>query len=402
MIPASDTNSIISVATARSIIVRTAIILFALLCIGAKDVCIFAQTVEEEPGRAYEEKNDHSQAKPNEGLPSVEPSAQLEPEIIRETVEPVVESWGNTKSFGEKIDWIHTNFYKTAQDQVQKFDYYFKPPAGKERIVKLSRFRVGAFGEGKLKNHDRLDLNPLIDFDADIELPNMERRLKIVFSTLDPTKLPGRDITDQPDTALRTAISRQWMPNVSTDIGMRVRWQPELFANAVWSSTWEKEIWTLYPEQRFYWENETGFGEISTLAFDHWKNRWNTRFSTSIKWSKQDRDEDSRNERKDGGFRWSEVSIFGYATELLDETQLGRIISGGDVAHGWGLRLAAFGGFHSMDEYRAGVFYRFPLRKKWMYFEIGPEINWLKANDWDHESTIKCGIQMLFWGSKER
>ena len=396
-----NTKSILSVTAARRI-VSTAVILFGLLFIGAKDICIFAQTAEKEQGRVYDEKSDHSQTNPSEGLMSLDLPVQLEPELIRETVGPVTESWANTKGFGEKIDWIHMNLFKTAQDQVQKFDYWFKPPAGQERIVERSRFRVGVFGEGKIKKHDQLDLNPLVDFDADIELPNMKRRLKLIITTRDPTKLPGRDITEQQDTALRAAVSRKWMPNVSTDIGVRVRWQPELFANAVWSPTWKREIWTLYPEQRFYWENDTGFGEISTLAFDHWKNRWNTRFSTSIKWSEQDRDDDSQNERKDGGFRWSEVFIFGYATELLDETQLGRIISGGDVARGWGLRLAAFGGFHLVDEYRAGVFYRFPLHKKWMYFTIGPDINWINANDWDREWTIKCGIEMLFWGSKER
>ncbi|MDD5745859.1 MAG: hypothetical protein PHO30_01210, partial [Candidatus Omnitrophica bacterium] len=225
---------------------------------------------------------------------------------------------------------------------------------------------------------------------------------KLVITTLDPTQLPGRNITEQQDTALRTALSRQWWPNVSTDIGVRIRWQPELFANAVWATAWKREVWTVYPEQRFYWENEPGFGEISTLAFDHWKNRWNTRFSTSIKWSEQDRSDDRRDDRKDEGFSWSEVFIFGYATELLDETQLGRIISGGDVARGWGLRLAVFGRFHYMDEYLAGIFYRCPVRKKWMYFMIEPDVSWMNANEWDREWTIKCGIEMLFWGGKER
>jgi hypothetical protein len=70
-------------------ILSAAVILFVLQCIGAKDACIFAQTAEDEPGRVHNEKSDYSQVKPNEELPSVEPPAQHEPELIRETVEPV-------------------------------------------------------------------------------------------------------------------------------------------------------------------------------------------------------------------------------------------------------------------------------------------------------------------------
>ncbi len=353
--------------------------MFVLQCIVSKDVCIFAQTSEKEPGIVH-----------------------AEPELIRETVEPVVESWGSTKGFGEKIDWIHAYLYKIAQERVERFDYWFKPPEGEQRLVELSRFRVGVFGEGKIQEYKRLDANQVMDFDTDIELPNMKRQIKFIITTNDPTTLPGKYITEQLDKSLRAAIEAKWRHDASAAIGVRARWKPELFANAVWSPEWKRGNWLLYPQQKFYWESGSGIGEISTLVFDHWINRWNTRFSTSIKWSEQDRDDDHRTERKDVGFRWSEVFIFNHAKELLDERQLGRLVSGYDVARGWGIRLAAFGGFHVVDEYRAGIFYRRPLRKKWMYLLVEPGINWSNVNNWNREWTIKCGIEMLFWGKKER
>jgi hypothetical protein len=373
-----NANSILSVITTRRII-SAAVILFVLQCIVVKDGCIFAQTAEDEPDRVY-----------------------AEPELIIETVEPVVKSWKNTKGFGEKIDWIHANLYKIAQEQVERIDNWFKPPQDKQRVVELSHFRVDVFSEVNIKEHERLDVKPVVDFDAHIELPNIKRRLNLIITTNDPTMLPGKDVTEQQDKSLRSAVVRQWTPDVSTDIGVRLRWKPELFANAVWSPTWKRGNWLLYPQQKFYWESGSGIGEISTLVFDHWINRWNTRFSTSIKWSEQDRDNDRRTERKGAGFRWSEVFIFDHANELLDETQLGRIVSGYDIARGWGIRLAAFGGFHLVDEYRAGIFYRRPLRKKWMYLLVEPEIKWKNVNNWNPEWTIKCGIEMLFWGRKER
>jgi hypothetical protein len=397
-----NTNSILSVTTSRRIISAT-VILFVLQCIGSKDAYIFAEIAEKEQGRVHDEKSDHPQTKPIEGLPSVEPPAQPEPELIRETVEPVLISWESTKGFGEKIDWIHANLYKTVQDQVERFDYWFKPPQGEQRIVELSRFRVGVFGEVEIKDDEGVDVKQVLDFDTDIELPNMKRRMKIIITTNDPTTLPGKDVIEQRDKSLRAAaVAEEWMRDLSVAIGVRARWKPGLFVNAVWSPTWKTENWLVYPQQKIYWENEIGLGEISTLVFDHWTNRWNTRFSTSIKWSEQDRDNDHQTERKDEGFRWSEVFIFGHAKELMDEMQLGRVVAGEDVAHGWGIRLAAFGGFHLVDEYRAGIFYRRPLRKKWMYLLVEPEINWRNENNWNHEWKIKFGIEMLFWGKKER
>jgi hypothetical protein len=376
---AFNTNNILSVTTAWKV-VSAVVILFVLQCVGAKDVYIFAQTTENEPDRV-----------------------KVEPEVISETVEPVVESWGDTKGFGEKIDWIHSCLYKIAQNRLERFDYWFKPPPGEQPIiVKPPRFRVGIFGEAKIKEYEQFDARQVVDFDMDIELPNVKRQIKLIITTNDPTTLPGKYITEQLDKSLRAAVEGKWRHDASAAIGVRVRWKPELFANAVWSPTWKRGNCFFYAQQKFYWENESGIGEISTLVFDHWINRWNTRFSTSIKWSEQDRDDDHRIERKDVGFRWSEVFVFNHAKELLDETQVGRLVSGYDVARGWGIRLAAFGGFHLVDEYRAGIFYRCPLRKKWMYLLVEPEINWRNENNWNSEWKIKLGIEMLFWGKKER
>jgi hypothetical protein len=395
-------------------IIIAAVILFVLLCAGAKDVCVFAKTAENEPISVDNEKSDpaqidpsaqvdpSAQANPSEELSFVEPLAQRKPELIRETVESVIEPWGSTKGFGEKIDWMHATFFKLAQRQVEKVDRWFKPPQGEQRIVELSRFRVGVFSEVKKKADKQLEVKPVVDFDTHIELPNMRRQIKLIITTDDPTTLPGTYVTEQQDKSLRTALTGQLMTDVSTSIGVRARWKPQLFANAVWAHALKSGNWSLYPQQKFYWENEKGLGEISTVVIDHWINRWNTRLSTSVKWSKQDSDADRQTERKDAGFRWSEVFIFDHANELLDETQLGRLVSGYDVANGYGIRLAAFGGFHNIDEYQAGIFFRRPLRKKWLYLLVEPDIDWKKINNWNPERTIKFGVEILFWGRKER
>jgi hypothetical protein len=392
---------IANIAMAR-ILINTVVIFFGLLCAGAEGLCVLAQTTVIESDRANNEISNISQAKAGEELPSVEEHGRHEPHVIQETVEHVTESWGNTQGFGKKLDWMHVKLYEIAEVQVERIDSWFKPPQGEKSIVGLSRFRVGLFAEGQLQKDNKTDVKPVVDLDTEIELPNLKRQIKLIITTSDPTTMPGKSFIEQRDNSLRTAVVRQLRPDISAAIGMRARWKPELFAYAVWAYKAEAGNWRLYPQQKFYWESKDGFGEISMLVLDHWINRWNTRFSTSVKWSKEYRDDDQKAEREGNGFRWSEVFILEHAKELLDESQLGRVVSGDDIARGWGIRLSAFGGFHSADEYRAGIFYRWPLRKKWMYSFAGPEIKWKNATNWDREWILRCGIEMLFWGGKER
>ena len=394
-------EGILSAIMARRIL-SAIVILFVLLCPGMKDVCVFAQTPENETDRVYDETSDKSQAIDSEELPLARPSGQDEPRIIDKTVDPVTESWEIEDGFGNKIDWMHDKLYEIAQTQVEWVDSWFISPRDEKRMVAPSRFRVGFYGEGKIQEYKDTEVKPVVDLDAEVELPNLEHRMKLIITTSDPTTLPGKSFIEQLDKSLRTVLVRQWLPDMSTAVGVRLRWKPELFAYALWTHDWKAGNWLLYPQEKIYWENKDGLGEISTLVLDHWISRWNTRFSTSNKWSKQDRDDDQKTGREDNGFRWSEVFLLEYAKELLDESRLGRVVSGDDIARGWGMRLSAFGGFHFIDEYRAGVFYRWPLRKKWIYSFAGPEIKWKNENNWDQEWTVKCGIEMLFWGGKER
>lgn len=396
-----NTNNILSGNTAQRI-AGAMVILFFLLYYGTKDAFVFAQAADKDPEGLYDEISDISQAEDYIAMPSPESSTRGEPRLIDKTVEPVTETWESRDGFGDKIDWIHDRIYEIAQSRVERVDSWFKSPQDEQRIAEPSRFRVGLYGEGKIQEYKDTDVKPVVDFDTEIELPNLKNQLKLIITTSDPARQPGRSLIEQMDQSLRTFLVREWLPGLSTAVGARLRWKPELFAYAAWSKDWKAGSWRLYQQQKIYWENKDGFGDISALVLDHWTNRWNTRISTSLKWSKQDRDDDQNTGRNDNGFRWSEVFLLAYAKELLDESQLGRIISGDDIARGLGMRLSAFGGFHFADEYRAGIFYRWQLRKKWMYSFAGPEIKWRNENNWNQEWTIKCGIEMFFWGGKDR
>jgi hypothetical protein len=395
-----DTRIILPVAMPLRLMLVTAI-LCGLMMIWPQDKYVFAQTSGNEPVETKDEGSDHPQAATNEGIFGTDENAKHKPEPVDKPSESTGGSWGSAIGLGGKIDWMHSNLFNLAQSQVERVDNWFRSQQD-QVAIEQSRFRLGLFGDAINKGSNRFRLKSEINLDANIDLPNVVRHLKLIVTTNDPTALPGKDINNQQEKTLRTALSKQWMSNISTAVGVRARWKTPLFAYISWSPAWKKEEWHLYPQEKLFWQNRDGFGEISTLMLDHWVNRWNMRISTSVKWTKQNLDLDRDNLRHDDGFRWSEVFIFDHANELLDETQLGRIVSGDDIMRGWGVKLAAFGGFHFTDEYQAGLFYRFPLWKKWMYFLIQPEVDWKHADNWKPRWTIRFGLDMLFWGGKER
>jgi hypothetical protein len=376
-----------------------AVIVYMYLCVCPQDMRVFAQTSQNELVQIKDETGVHLQVIENQSTPDLNPPEKDEEELNRRMVEPSSE---NSEDLGDTMDLVHEKFFDLAQRQVEKIDSLLLSP-GEQRIpIEQPRFRLGLFIEEVKRGDDNFKLRHAISFDANMELPNLLHSLKLIVTTNDPTELPGREVTEEQDRSLRTALSKQWMSDISTAIGVRARWKDPLFAYVSWSPSWQRGDWQLYPQEKIFWESRNGFGEVSTLVFDHWTNRWNTRFSTSIRWRKKDYDSDQDSNRKDHGFRWSEVFIFDHASELLDESQLGRIVSGEDIMRGWGTKLSMFGGFHFIDEYRAGLFYRFPLWKKWMYFLIQPEIDWKRQDNWKPRWTIRFGLDLLFWGGKER
>jgi|WetSurMetagenome_2_1015567.scaffolds.fasta_scaffold25919_4 hypothetical protein len=374
-------------------IIFTAVIVF----LSVSTITLSAQALENEPIQANNKEENQQSIQNQSKLKSEKEGSENE-----NTTNEVDGSLDNEEGLGTKMDQMHTNLFNLAEGQVKKVDSWFRAP-GEELIQpEQSHFRLGLFAEFVKKRDDNFKLKQAINFDANIELPNLVHHLKLIITTNDPTALPGRDVTAQQDRSLRTALSKQWASNISTAIGVRARWKTPLFAYATWSPNWKNDDWQIYPQEKLFWDNRNGIGEITTLVFDHWTDRWNTRVSSSVKWSKQDYDSDRKSGRNDYGFRWSEVFIFDHASELLDESQLGRIVSGEDIMRGWGIRLAAFGGFHYADEYQTGIFYRFPLLKKWMYFLVQPELDWKRQDNWKPQSTIRFGLDLLFWGGEER
>ena len=300
-----------------------------------------------------------------------------------------------------KLDRFHAYVHDTMQKVVEKGDGLLVKEGEPRQPVPPTRLRLGLYGEINLRSGNGFKLSPVIDTSVDVKVPNLESKMKVFLTTIDPTSLPGVDTVDA-DKSLRAGVSRSWWDDVDTSVGVKVKWLPQAYADASWSPVYTNGCWKLYPRQQGSWESGNGFGEISSFIADRWNGAWVFRTVSAIQWSQDKARNDIASTNDEHGWQWEQTLILGYVQELIDEREYGRIASGDDLARGGGSRLSLFGGPSTVDIVRFTVFYKAHLYKRWLYFVVGPEIEQSVATEWNPEFRIKVGVDALFWGEGDR
>jgi hypothetical protein len=117
------------------------------------------------------------------------------------------------------------------------------------------------------------------------------------------------------------------------------------------------------------------------------------RSSTGLRWT-----ETSEN------VEWSHTLILGYARELIDERKMGGRAAGRDIARGSGFRYRITGETETgyIQTHQGTLFFKFPLRKRWAYLVLSPEVTFRNERDWEAELGVLVGLDMLFWNVGER
>lgn len=298
--------------------------------------------------------------------------------------------WLYGKSHGT-VEWLDTGI-------VEHEDPVPTPP---------SRFRVGLYTQIDLEENGEIKFAPVADFDADVELPNLEERMKLFISTKDPTALPGQDPFDS-DNALRVGASRSLFDNWKTSAGIKTKWPPEPFVYLQWSPEYSLgRNWTVVPQIRPFWESQDGFGGMTSAVFNRWNNRTMLRQSFSLRWTQEQADEDDKAEVNEdssqfgyngGGYRWDSTTVLAYVPLLLDERDYGRRVNGEDIARGFGVKGRVTGNEVNSTKATVTLFYKNPAYKDFLYFILAPEVVWSEENNWNEEYVLKAGFEMLLWG----
>jgi hypothetical protein len=270
-----------------------------------------------------------------------------------------------------------------------------------------SRFRIGLISSIELKPEGEIKFAPDADFSADVEVPNLEERLKLFITTRDPNALPGTDAFNQ-DNDIRVGASRGFFDNWRTSAGVKAKWPPEVFADLKWAPRYKLGgHWDLFPEIKTFWTTEDKFGGSVSTTVGRWKDRWLFRQSLSGKITQDEAETDDERalDPEDdwfgvdgGGVRWQSSTTIGYVTELLNERDYGRLVNGEDVAKGYGVRGNVSGNQENSYEAKVTLFLKRPLYKDYLFYIISPEVIWREEESWDEEWVLRFAVDMLLWG----
>jgi len=305
------------------------------------------------------------------------------------------------------IDTTHEWAYQKSQDTVVWLDTRFVAENQKVVPTPPSRFRIGVYARPELETDGTVSFSPVADFHADVDLPNLERRLKLFVSTRDPTASPGEDAFES-DNALRIGASRSFLKSWDFSAGIKARWEPEPFVFMRWSPEYTLgNNWSVAPQIKPFWQSNDGFGGLTSVVFNQWNRRMLFRQSLSLKWTQQQKEDDQNDSVNENsaqfgengeGYRWDSTTIYGYVPELLNEEDYGQRVSGDDIARGTVLKAQLTGSAVETLQANLTLYNKGPFYKDFVYYVVGPEVIWKSENDWKEAYQLTFGFEILLWG----
>lgn len=299
----------------------------------------------------------------------------------------------------QRLDFIHDHLQGRLQVHVRRADTLMNRDDQDFLATPPARFWISPSIE--MRHDDSgydVSLNP--DFDAEVAVPNLERRLHVFITRARSDTLPGADYFEkgkQTQVGVRTIWDRL---DLHASTGIRVKWRPELFARLEWRKRWTRELWVVVPRQRFFWELEDGLGTLTSLTIHRWCGPSRDIFIQSVSAARY-------TTLSTDGIEWEQTFKIGRVKEAMeDKWHWQKVLGENDIAQGHTLRFSTFGRIDSsndrIERYRLAYVYRRPVYKQWIYLNVAPGLEWAVQSDWDTVPVLLVGLDMLFWGSDQR
>jgi hypothetical protein len=286
--------------------------------------------------------------------------------------------------FGQRLDRTHDWLYANAQRLVEDTDRRFAPPDAELLAVPATPFRLGLITQ-TIDRPDGVKFELDLNLDVALNLPNIERRLRVFVTSDDVAESP--DLSDDRG-EVRAGVRFSPSNNFDFDVGLRADVPPIAFASLRWAKYQPIGMWDVFPFAKLFAETNEGIGASGGFTVDRRVGRATIlRSSTFAKW---------RNDRD--ATEWTQAFLVAHAGELLLPERYGRLVRNLDFARGYGVQLLATGERRNRVEYyEAAVFFKRPLRQRWLYGYIEPLVRWDRRYGWNADPGIRIGFDALFW-----
>lgn len=292
----------------------------------------------------------------------------------------------------QQADRWHDQVYAWVQRQLQDLDGALAsegvtPNAGDgSRATDESRspFRleldlsVGDFASGSA-------LSSAARFDIDLQLPQLERRLRVFLTTDDVSETLS-------DTAKewRAGLRLPAFQDADLELGIKLDTPPVAFAAVRWGRELRQGSWWIHPFAKVFIDSEQGFGASSALVIDHWDGGFLWRSSSSI-----------LGLPRDSRFLWGQSWVVAQTREVLYAGRPLPRVGSRDIVDGWGFELSLGGEGARMLERELALFYKQPLQSDWLFISVRPFWRSTRRletrSGWERDIGISVGLDLLFW-----
>ncbi len=244
-----------------------------------------------------------------------------------------------------------------------------------------TRLETGFYSKVSEDDGIEFELKPEFRFSA--EFPNLEKYARLVVNSRAVSDAPGGDKFDE-DRGLSVGIvsRKSLVKRVKFRAGIRTSSGP--YVSALIRPRWRRRDWYVEPALSGYYRADRGAGSYASLLVMNWlRDRYRAHYNATIEISEHDPD-----------FVWRHNLALSYLFEGDEADRHRSLVS----------RFAFDGrGTSGATRYTwTPLYYRAPLYRKWIYYEVGPEVSWKQEERWEPIPAIRVAILGYFWGTVER
>lgn len=290
-----------------------------------------------------------------------------------------------TSAASDRANSWHDWLYQSVQEFIEGADRRLGESGADALPVASSPFRLGAtFGYTSRAASAIPTLDVAVD--ADLHLPNIERRLRLFLTSAPIGEDPSApNSSEAPRLGLRTGMAQ----SIDMELGVKVALRPDPFASLGWHTFGKVRSWELYPSIKLFAEVNLGVGATSTVTFDHWSGTHLLRESLYGQWLEREH-----------ATEWTESVIVARVRQLIQPNRRPLRVVGTDLGAGQGLLLLVGGATTERSDYReVEFFYKRPLLSHWLFASFAPLIRWERDNQWKPAWGAQLGFDALFWGA---